>query len=888
MWKQPKWWRLVLGLAALLIAVQVAVSFAVRTRLAHAYLIAQLGRAFGRPVEVRSFNVRILPNPSLMADGVTVGEDPAFGNEYFLRAESLTAGLRWMGLARGHFEFGTVSLSRPSLILVRNAQGRWNLERWLPPPAANVLDRARVYGPPAAVAPANRLQKIEFDDGRINFKTVNDKQPFAFIGVSGSVEQVAPGRWQLQLEAQPWRSGVTLQSSGTMQVRGDLAGTSARLQPAQISLHWGQVSLADLFRLLRGQDYGVRGIFALDATAKSGTAAEPAGAAPVQPGEWTFLLQAGAARMHRWDLTERDDNPRWNARLSGRWNVAGGSVTADEMILESPKSNLRGTAKFSGGAASSMEVRVDSAGIQAADLLAWYRAFHPGVDEGVTAEEYFTGAMSLRGWPLELETAAFSSAGGTVEVPGIAEALRIGAVRGGLQRAQFVMDPARISWSGKAGALAAAKIAALDAKKRAPAEVRSGLEIAFVHDFNAHSGGVSIGGRVERLEDILKIAAAFGRPLNHGWELNGAANAALRWDWKDAPLRGRWNGKIGVTKAQLQVAGLNQPLQLDDAQLEWHDGKRAAEFAKAEGFGATWSGEISQADALAADSEAKWQFHLHADHLDATELDRWVGPRARPGWLQRLLPTLLGGSEPSPAASELVRRVNAEGELRIDEFTLEKLTLAQVRAEGSLRDLRLEVRDAEAQWAGGKVRAKVRAAFSPRPKYEVTAELDRVNLAQLPGTGRVAERLSGAASGTLHLQTEGVGREELLAQLAGKGNFRLQNVEFLGWDVGASVADGAPHAGASRWTAGEGAFTLRDRTIVLDGLRLDGGKEFTMVSGTVSFERTAELSVETGAAAKNKDRKLNVLPAGHVLKISGPLDGPQVSLQNAAARLPAD
>src|SRR5271168_714954 len=888
MWKQPKWWKLALGLAALLIAAQAAASLVVRTHLVHAYLIQQLGRAFGRHVAVQSFNVRILPNPTLMAAGVSVGEDPAFGNEYFLRAESLTAGLRWMGLAHGHFEFGTVSLNRPSLILVRNAQGRWNLERWLPPPAATGTPSARVYGPPAAVAPANRLQKIEFDDGRINFKSVNDKQPFAFTGVSGSVEQVSPGRWQLQLEAQPWRSGVTLQSTGTMQVRGDLAGTSARLQPAQITLHWDHVSLADLFRLLRGQDYGVRGVFVLDASAKSGAAAESA-AVNAQPGEWTFALQARAAQIHRWDLTEREDNPRLFARLNGRWNVASGGVAADELVFESPKSNLRGTANFSADASPSMELRVDSAGIQAADLLAWYRAFHPGVDEEVAADAYFTGAMSLRGWPLELRAAAFSSAGGTIQLPGFAEPLRAGAIRGGFDRGQFVIEPARISWNAKAIAVAATKVAAPDAKKRASAEIRNAIDIGFVHDFGACAGAVSIAGRTERLEDALEMAAAVGRPLNHGWELTGAANAALRWEWKDAPLRGRWNGKIAVTKAQLQVAGLNQPLQLDDAQLEWHDGKRTAVFAKAQGFGATWSGEIAQADPLAADSDAHWTFHLHADHLDATELDRWVGPRARPGWLQRLLPTLLGGSQPSPAASELVRRVNADGELRIDEFTIETFRLSQVRAEGSLRDLHLGLREAEAQWAGGKVRAILNDSFSPRPKYEVTAELDRVNLPQLPGTGRVAERLTGLASGTVHLQTEGVGREELLANLVGKGDVRLKNVEFLGWDVGASVADGAPHAGASRWAAGDATFALRNRTIFLDALRLDGGTEFTTLRGTVSFERTAELSVETASGVNNKDRRpRDLLPARHVLKISGPLDGPQVSLQNAPARLPAD
>ncbi len=270
--KMPrKWWKLGLTILALLVAMQIGVSLAVGTRRMHAYLTAQLEKAFGRPVEVGHFAVQLLPAPRLDAEQITVGEDPAFGNEYFLRADNLSAGLRWSGLLLGHFEFGTLSLSRPSLILVRNNQGKWNLERWLPPPKSSAETNTRVYGPPSAIAPVNRLLKIDFDDGRINFKNTDDKLPFALTGVSGSVDQIVPGRWQLRLEAQPWRSGVVLQSAGTVRVRGDIAGTSVRLQPAQINVHWEEVSLADLFRLLSGRDHGMRGVFTLDGSLKSGT-----------------------------------------------------------------------------------------------------------------------------------------------------------------------------------------------------------------------------------------------------------------------------------------------------------------------------------------------------------------------------------------------------------------------------------------------------------------------------------------------------------------------------------------------------------------------------------------------------------------------------------------
>src|SRR5881392_263183 len=354
--KLQKWWKLALAIVSTVIALQVGVSLLVRTHRGHAYLVAHLERAFGRQVEVEGFDARILPSPQLDANGVTVGEDPTFSHEYFLRAENLSANLRLMGLLRGHFEFGTLSLNKPSLILVRNSQGRWNLEKWLPPAKTIPSQNARVYGPASPVAPVNRLEKIEFDEGRINFKTGDDKLPFAFTGVSGSVEQILPGRWQLQLAAQPWRSGVSLQSAGTIKVLGDVAGTSTRLQPAEITLHWSDASMADVFRLFRGQDYGLRGVFALDARAKSGLAKEDG------PGDWRFTVEGRAVQMHRWDLTERSDNPRLNVSVKGRWNVGAGTVVGEEIAVEGTRSNLRGMFRLVGGSTPSVELRLDSMG----------------------------------------------------------------------------------------------------------------------------------------------------------------------------------------------------------------------------------------------------------------------------------------------------------------------------------------------------------------------------------------------------------------------------------------------------------------------------------------------------------------------------------------------
>ena len=73
-------------------------------------LSARLAATFGRPVEVAHFGFTILGGPEFEADSVTVGEDARFGQEYFLRADRLSARLRWAALLHGRMEFDRLSL----------------------------------------------------------------------------------------------------------------------------------------------------------------------------------------------------------------------------------------------------------------------------------------------------------------------------------------------------------------------------------------------------------------------------------------------------------------------------------------------------------------------------------------------------------------------------------------------------------------------------------------------------------------------------------------------------------------------------------------------------------------------------------------------------------
>jgi hypothetical protein len=874
-----KWWKPGLLILLVVIAAQVGVSLLVRTARARAFLTRQLEISFGRAVDVREYSASLFPSPQLDADGITVYEDPDFGHEYFLRADRLSAGLRWLGLLRGRFELGTLELERPSLIFSRDREGRWNLERWLPAatPASRVA--GGTSSPAVQATPAYHLQKIDISDGRVNFKLGDDKTSFAFIQVEGSVEQAAPGRWRMDLKAQPWRSGVPLQLAGTVRVYGDVAGTSTRLQPAKFMVSWEKSSLADVFRLIGGTDFGVRGTFAGEATVESGAVSAP-GIRNAAPGDWLLSMQARASGIHRWDLTEREDNPRVGARLNGRWNPGAGTVQADELLVETPRSNLRGVASLKSIASSNFAVRVDSAGIQAADVLDWFRAFRPGVAEGIQASHYFTGGANLTGWPLIVNEVAFSSAGGRWTVPGFAAPFEVRAVRGGTQKRKLVIEPFAASIPST--------VLATDAKGKesvAPSAAAN-VELSLLHDLDVRTGGIRLATRAARIEDVVAVAHAFGRQLQNGWELKGKVNADLRWEWSpDAPPA--WNGRADVTQGKLQVAGLNQPVELENVHAEWHSARRKFTLGQVRAFGADWTGTIEQSGSVSSgfgESELPaWTFQLHADHLDAGDLDRWMGPRARPSWLQRLLPAGLGGAAASPP-SVLLQRIRAEGELRADELVIEKIKLKQFEAHAKLAALQLGLRNVRAQWSGGEVSGTAQAEFSAKPQYSISACLEKIAIAQTPWLARASDRLAGTVSGSVEIHAEGIGRDALLASLAGKGELRLTNVELRGWDLPATMAVGEWRTGNSRWAVGAGTFHVSNGGFDLNSLRLTSGSGEFLLKGSVSFSEDADMTAESHATGRKAVPQNTV----RFLQISGPLSGLKISLEKATAQQPGD
>ena len=221
-----------------------------------------ISASLGRTVHLDNATLHLLPVPGLTLSNFVVSEDPAFGDEPTLRADTVEATLRLASLWRRPVEFSTVRFLEPHVNLVRNAQGRWNL-------ADVLLHASHVQTAPTAQAhagPAPRFPYIEATGGRLNLKLAEEKLPFSITDADFALWLPSPNQWRVRLKGQPARTDTSLTDPGILRMEGGLqrAETAAGIQ-LNLQGSWHNAPLGEASRLLTGDDLGWRGTLNLDA-----------------------------------------------------------------------------------------------------------------------------------------------------------------------------------------------------------------------------------------------------------------------------------------------------------------------------------------------------------------------------------------------------------------------------------------------------------------------------------------------------------------------------------------------------------------------------------------------------------------------------------------------
>lgn len=562
-------------------------------------LAARLERSFGRPVEVGNFSVSLLGGARIEANFVTVAEDPRFGQEFFLRAERVTAGIRWRSLLAGRLEFGTLSMLRPSLNVVRNAEGLWNVMAWLPPSGARLPA-------PSAAALAPRLFRINIDTGRINFKQGADKHPFALLDVHGSLSQGPGGGWQVDFETQPFRAGTMAQTPGVIRVRGAIGGPDSRILPADLTATWNEVALADVMRLLRGSDFGIRG--ELGAIVRIQAAAAP----PADP-QWSFAGSARVQALHGAALPPRGTDPALNLRVEAEWQPARARILVKDALLEAAHSSLRasGQLDWSPRSTSQTALRLVSPGTSLADLLAIYRAFRPGVAGAIGAEGSLGFEAEWHGWPPALHRLLLSSGGARVAIPGLENPVGFGpsSLRYDARSQRLTLSPVGINFSSGA-ALSRGPAVSVDALRfDGFARWQSALPAEFRLEGAVRSAGsLQVAGAALGLSSVIAWTGA-------GWDVEGPAQLQLKWRGTLVPFALTTAGSLEARNPTLRsplfpatvAAGA---LRIDFAQ------PLQVEVKDARAFGGAWSGTLT------ATSLRMWEVSLATPKLNPGEFAR--------------------------------------------------------------------------------------------------------------------------------------------------------------------------------------------------------------------------------------------------------------------------
>jgi uncharacterized protein involved in outer membrane biogenesis len=832
-------WIFILAIA--LFAASIGLSRALRTSAARRYLIAHLEASFGRPVDVGRFDFSLLDGARLEANSITISEDPRFGNEYFLRADTLRAGLRWPALFSGRFEFGTLSLSRPSLNLVRDTQGRWNIEQWLPPAPSSKF-RPGFVGPPAAPQSIStaRLYRIDIEGGRINFKEGDDKSALALIRVSGRVDQDSAGRWALDLEAQPMRAGVGLQQQiGTLRLRGNVAGTTARLQPAELSLTWLNVSLADALRLARESDFGVRGELAVDVKARiAPTISNSSDSAGAGGAQWSISGEARLTGLHGWRLPGRGTDPAVNLFFDAAWRLGEARTQVPMFLVEMRNSHLQGAGELDWAHGLHPEVHLNSSSVGLADIMSWYRALRPGVPGNLDLEGTLGVDAALGGWPLQLEQGAFASAGGKLTGASLPSPLKIGAINVSGSRGTLDFAPTEISFTAPAAGGKSGTVSTDDASVNSFTMRGTIFPDASGIFHWPRSWNYSIEGGTPRVENWLALSEALAHPLNASWTAAGGLAVKMRAVHSAPSPATIWLGSIDSRDLNVTTAYLNQPLRLPNARMEFAESKRTLTLAAAGAFGAMWRGT-----AVRKNAEGRWTFDLFADHLDAAELDRWLGPRARPGLLARFT----GAGESTADISRrdaAVAGIAARGRLRASEIVLAPLHFEKFDGQAELAGRTITIRKAQADFFGGKALGTLSARLLADPAYQFQGRFERVDVARLVrAVASLSTRVAGTASATLTLTAHGVGRVNLVRSMEGNGRLDARNVELSGMDFASLISGDAQDSSAGRFASAQGNFRISGGGIEVADFVLDNSQGRFQAEGRIDFSHALNLRI---------------------------------------------
>jgi len=828
--------------------------YKLRTRIA-----TSIGSALGRRVVIDNVTLHLLPRPGFDLEGLVIYDDPSFSEEPMIRAQDVSAAIRFRSLFRGRLEIATLSATEPSINLVRSNEGRWNL--------ASLLERnAQIPAAPTGKPASERrpaFPYLEASNARVNFKLGQTKKSYALMDADVALWQDSENSWSARIKAEPVRTDFNLTDTGLLQIIATWQrASSLRLTPVQITVQWRNGQLGQITKLLSGKDRGWRGGVNFTANV-SGT-----------PEALRIESETAIEGFHRYDIVG-SENVRLATGCSGQYNAV--TSTLADLLCESPVSG--GTLRLRGNFAlveqvPTYDLTLEAEKVPLTSVVRLLRQVKKQIPGDLTA----TGLLN----------AEFHA---TRNVPGIERHDSLQQWTGS-GSATNVRLSSNVGNAGNAGkdevafgtiplALVSRTIVPADSqrgrpghprtqeqqKEQEPAEphLRIGpVELAMNVSAPVNASGwmstagyrFFLRGDVE-LKDLFRLEDVLGLPVTHP-----AAEGSAKLD---VSASGPWQGfavpaTLGTAQlrnVRAEMHGLNTPIEIGSATISLTPDAVLMEKISARTGSTHWSGGITAPRHCAAPSvvpnaapNCVFQFDLTADQLSTGDLAEWFTPHpAKRPWYR-----ILNSNSNEPRGPSPLLAIQARGNLHVGRFGLKKVFATQVATQVEVDRGKIILTALRGQLLQGTHQgnwtidvsshdasthdASTHDASAQTLRYRGTGTLQDISLEQV-GTLMNDAWIAGTADGKFDLEGSGDSFRDLLARSDGKLRFVMRNGSLPHVEIPGSPVPLPVHrfAGDLRlkkgaWELSAGRLESRDGIYQVSGAASpDSGFDFVLTRG---------------------------------------------------------
>jgi len=784
-------------------------------------IATSIGSALRRRVALDNVRIHVLPRPGFDLEGLIIYDDPAFSAEPMIRAQEVSAAIRFRSLLRGRLEIATLSATEPSINIVRNSEGRWNL-------ASLIQRNAQIpVAPTQKSASESRpaFPYLEASNARINFKIGQEKKSYALTDADVALWQDSENSWGARMKAQPVRTDVNLSDTGLLQIDATWQ-RAANLHQTQMRLliSWNKGQLGQITKLLTGRDRGWRGTVDLTANL-TGT-----------PETLVIENRAAVDGFRRYDILD-NRTVRLAAACTAHYNIT--RSTLSDLLCQSPVS--AGRLLVRGEMASlktvpTYDLTLSAEKVPVASLL----EFLHETKQALPADLRATGQ-------LDAEFHAVRDEDGPVELTGSGAAADVRLTsNGGKDIVAIGNIPLALVNSAqccKPGRNLTERAKELAKKEQEPGEahVRIGPATMAVNASAPMSTGgwISTGGYRfflrgdAELTNLFRLESALGLP---------AARPAAEGSAKlDVSVAGPWQGFAAPTAlgtAQLknvraETRGFNTPIEIASAAVVLGPEVFSIQKLQVRTGSTHWSGSVTAPRHCAP--ACVFQFDLSADQLSASDLSEWFTPHsAKRPWYRILNANEQQG--PSPLLP-----LQAQGNLQVTRLELDKVFVTQVATHMALDHGKVSLTALRGQLLHGSHLGNWSIDATEQPlRYRGNGTLQNISLDQIGGLMNDAW-IAGTADGSFDLQTSGESFRDLLAHSDAKLQFVMRNGSFAHVEVPGSRAPMPVHRFA-------GNLRLQKAEWELTAGKLESRDGIYQVSGKAAPESELSFVVTRGDA----------------------------------------